>query len=244
MLSGLSDAMIVRIVIGLAFLVLILYIVVSGKNKEKPGGRDAAVRLDPQAMEQVPSDQPRQVADTEILEDFSEQPPLVFEETPVAAQHSHIGVRQTEAYEKIIMLYLAAKSGQTISGAELVLATEKVGLNYGHHNIYHRLSESSRSNEPVFSMANVIQPGYFDLSQIDSLQTPGVSFFMTLPGPVTAIQAWDTMLPIAERMAQLLDGVLLDSDRNALGRQRILHIKEELRTFDREKERQTIKPGR
>ena len=52
------------------------------------------------------------------------------------------------------------------------------------------------------------------------------------------------MLPIAERMAQLLDGVLLDSDRNALGRQRILHIKEELRTFDREKERQTIKPGR
>ena len=102
MLSGLSDAMIVRIVIGLAFLVLILYIVVSGKNKEKPGGRDAAVRLDPQALEQVPSDQPLQDADTEILEDFSEQPPLVFEETPVAAQHSHIGVRQTEEYEKII----------------------------------------------------------------------------------------------------------------------------------------------
>ena len=52
------------------------------------------------------------------------------------------------------------------------------------------------------------------------------------------------MLPIAERMAQLLDAVLLDSDRNALGRQRILHIKEELRAFDRDKERQIIKPGR
>jgi cell division protein ZipA len=93
-------------------------------------------------------------------------------------------------------------------------------------------------------MANVIQPGYFDLDQIDTLHTPAVSFFMTLPGPVTAIQAWDSMLPIAERMAQLLDAVLLDSDRNALGRQRILHIKEELRAFDRDKERQTIKPGR
>ncbi|MFY8207611.1 MAG: cell division protein ZipA, partial [Arenimonas sp.] len=131
-----------------------------------------------------------------------------------------------------------------ISGAELILATEKVGLVYGHNNIYHRLAEGANANEPIFSMANVIQPGYFDLDQIDALQTPGVSFFMTLPGPVTAIQAWDSMLPIAERMAQLLDAVLLDSDRNALGRQRILHIKEELRAFDRDKERQTIKPGR
>jgi cell division protein ZipA len=93
-------------------------------------------------------------------------------------------------------------------------------------------------------MANVIQPGNFNLDHIDTLQTPGVSFFMTLPGPVTAIQAWDSMLPIAERMAQLLDAVLLDSDRNALGRQRILHIKEELRAFDRDKERQIIKPVR
>jgi cell division protein ZipA len=244
MFSGLSDAMIVRIVIGLAFLVLILYIVLSGKSKAKSTARDAAVRIEPQGLEQVPSDDPRQGADAESHEDFTEQPALEFEDRAAANQHRHIGMRQSDEYEKIIMLYLAAKSGQTISGAELALATEKVGLNYGHHNIYHRLSESSRSNEPVFSMANVIQPGYFDLSQIDSLQTPGVSFFMTLPGPVTAVQAWDTMLPIAERMAQLLDGVLLDSDRNALGRQRILHIKEELRTFDREKERQTIKPGR
>jgi len=244
MFSGLSDAMVVRIVIGLAFLALILYIVLSGSKKAKSAGRDAAVRVEPQGLEQAPREGPQQEADAGGHEDFTEQPALEFEDKAAAGQHNHIGVRQSEEYEKIIMLYLAAKSGQTISGAELALATEKVGLNYGHHNIYHRLSESSHSNEPVFSMANVIQPGYFDLSQIDSLQTPGVSFFMTLPGPVTAIQAWDTMLPIAERMAQLLDGVLLDSDRNALGRQRILHIKEELRTFDREKERQTIKPGR
>lgn len=239
---GLSDAMILRIVIGAAFILLILYIIVSGKNKDRAVGRDSAVRVEPQVS---PSESPDGTPQEPEAEDvFTEQATLGFEDRPLANQNSHVGVRKSDEYEKIIMLYLAARSGHTISGAELVLATEKVGLIYGHHNIYHRLSESSRSNEPVFSMANVIQPGYFDLAQIDSLQTPGVSFFMTLPGPVTAIQAWDTMLPIAERMAQLLDAVLLDSDRNALGRQRILHIKEELRSFDREKERQTIKPGR
>lgn len=239
--SGLSDAMILRIVIGAAFFLLILYIVFSGKNKGKAAGRDSAVRVEPQAAVEDAGELERE---PEVEEVFTEQATLGFDDKPQAGLNSHVGVRKSDEYEKIIMLYLAARSGHTISGAELVLATEKVGLIYGHHNIYHRLSESSRSNEPVFSMANVIQPGFFDLSQIDSLQTPGVSFFMTLPGPVTAIQAWDTMLPIAERMAQLLDAVLLDSDRNALGRQRILHIKEELRSFDREKERQTIKPGR
>lgn len=242
MLSNLSDATLLRIIIGLAFVLIIVFILVSSKSKKSIISRNSATRTEPR----LDADAQLETEQVAIFEnnDYKEQASLGLEQKSDPDRHSHIGIRQTEEYEKLVMLYLAAKSGQTISGAELVLATEKVGLTYGHHNIYHRLAESSHSNEPVFSMANVIQPGYFDLHHIDTLQTPGVSFFMTLPGPVTAVQAWDTMLPIAERMAQLLDGVLLDSDRNALGRQRILHIKEDLRSFDRDKERQMIKPGR
>lgn len=242
MFSDLSDVMIMRIVIGVAFVVLMLVIIYSGKNKSKNTTTESAVRLEPQHTSEL--DVEALPVEPEVIEVYKEQSNLGFDDKTVNKKHNHIGVRKTEEYEKIIMLYMAAKSGHSISGAELVLATEKVGLVFGHHNIYHRLAESMHSNEPIFSMANVMQPGYFDLSQIDNLQTPGVSFFMTLPGPLTAMQAWDTMLPIAERMAQLLDAVLLDSDRNALGRQRVLHIKEELRAFDREKDRQTIKPGR
>jgi cell division protein ZipA len=242
MFSDLSDVVIVRMVVAGVFFLLILFIIFSGKRTSKPSAKDAAIRVEPHHNSPEVADDSQ--FDAINNEDFRTQATLGFEEKKSNNQHNYIGVRQSEQYEKIIMLYMAAKSGQSISGAELVLATEKVGLVYGHHNVYHRLSDSTHSNEPVFSMANVVQPGCFDLSQIDSLQTPGVSFFMTLPGPVSAIQAWDTMLPIAERMAQLLDTVLLDAERNALGRQRILHIKEELRAFDREKERQTIKPGR
>jgi cell division protein ZipA len=39
------------------------------------------------------------------------------------------------------------------------------------------------------------------------------------------------MLPTAQRMAELLDGVVLDESRNALGRQRIAHIRDELRAW-------------
>jgi len=245
MLSNLSDDTILRIIIGSVFLCIIIYILLSSRRRSRPASTPA-LRIDPEMrsdleLAAVNEDVAMyQAGETE----FREQAKLHFDSEPQARSNNRVGMRSNDAYEKLVMLYLAAKSGHSISGAELVLATEKVGLVYGHNNIYHRLAEGANANEPIFSMANVIQPGYFDLDQIDTLHTPAVSFFMTLPGPVTAIQAWDSMLPIAERMAQLLDAVLLDSDRNALGRQRILHIKEELRAFDRDKERQTIKPGR
>ena len=240
MLSNLSDEALVRIIIAAVFVLVIGYIVVSSRLRGRKPQARAAARQEPEAG---PAEDTADDAMPDEAE-YREQATLGFDSRPPTAKASQIGKRKSESYEKLVMLYLAAKSGQAISGAELVLATEKVGLVYGHHNIYHRLVDGPDAGEPVFSMANVVQPGYFDLANIDALQTPGVSFFMTLPGPVTAVQAWETMLPVAERMAQLLDGVLLDADRNALGRQRILHIKEELRTFDREKERQNIKPGR
>jgi cell division protein ZipA len=245
MLSNLSDATMLRIIITAVFLGIIIYILLSSRTRSRSASTPA-VRIDPE-IRSVPEEHADNVVGVMQPADeteFREQAKLHFETEPVARPSSRIGMRSTDAYEKLVMLYLAAKSGQSISGAELVLATEKVGLVYGHNSVYHRLAEGVHANEPIFSMANVIQPGNFNLDHIDTLQTPGVSFFMTLPGPVTAIQAWDSMLPIAERMAQLLDAVLLDSDRNALGRQRILHIKEELRAFDRDKERQIIKPVR
>ena len=87
-----------------------------------------------------------------------------------------------------------------------------------------------------------VTPGWFDLRAIQQLSTPGISFFMTLPGPLPALDAWDTLLPTAQRMAELLDGVLLDSERNALGRQRVANIRDELRAYDRQREKLVIKP--
>ncbi|HTM28414.1 MAG TPA: cell division protein ZipA C-terminal FtsZ-binding domain-containing protein, partial [Rhodanobacter sp.] len=84
----------------------------------------------------------------------------------------------------------------------------------------------------------------FDLARLDSVRTLGVSFFMTLPAPLSALDAWDAMLPTAQRLAELLDGQVLDEERNALGRQRVAHIRDELRGWDREHEGQEIIFGR
>jgi cell division protein ZipA len=52
------------------------------------------------------------------------------------------------------------------------------------------------------------------------------------------------MLPAAQRLAELLDAQLLDAEHNALGRQTIQHLRDELRAFDRARERSVIKPRR
>jgi cell division protein ZipA len=101
-------------------------------------------------------------------------------------------------------------------------------------NVFHRLVEAHPERGPVFSVANIMKPGSFDMAEIQALETPAIAFFLTLPAPINALDAWEAMEPTARRMAELLDGVVLDESRNALGRQRIAHLREELRTYDRQ----------
>ena len=94
-------------------------------------------------------------------------------------------------------------------------------------------------------MANMVKPGSFDMSKLDDACRRRASrLFMTLPGPLPALDAWEMLLPTAQRLAELLDATVLDEERNALGRQRIAHLRDELRAWDRKQERNQIKPGR
>jgi cell division protein ZipA len=146
--------------------------------------------------------------------------------------------------ERIVTLFVVAREGSVFHGPDLIVAAEKAGLEFGDMGIYHRLLDGKREQGPIFSVANMLKPGNFDLTRLEALRTPGLSFFMTLPAPIPALDAWDAMLPTAQRLAELLDGQVLDEERNALGRQRIAHIRDELRGWDRDHEGKEIIFGR
>lgn len=183
-------------------------------------------------------------------------PPVATAATPAAAAptaptaakvppRSDLGRRPAQLpVERIVTLFVVAREGGHFNGPDLVVATEKAGLEFGDMGIYHRLLDGKRELGPIFSVANMLKPGNFDLARLDALHTPGVSFFMTLPGPLPALDAWDAMLPTAQRLAELLDGHVLDEERNALGRQRIAHIRDQLRGWDRDHEGKEIIFGR
>ncbi|MEO8673695.1 MAG: cell division protein ZipA [Tahibacter sp.] len=159
------------------------------------------------------------------------------------APRSPIGVRPEQPVERIVTLFVSSRAGSVMHGADLVVAAEKCGLEFGDMGIFHRMVDGKPELGPIFSAANMVKPGHFDMSRVDQLNTPGLSFFMALPGPLSALDAWDTMLPTAQRLAELLDAVVLDEERNALGRQRVAHIRDELRAWDRRRDGNRIKPG-
>ncbi|MBP1475914.1 cell division protein ZipA [Frateuria sp. MAH-13] len=204
----------------------------------KPSGRAASI-ID--AL-RAPSGAPETLAPAPVVASAPVPAPAPAPKAPPA---SDLGRRPSQLpMERIVTLFVMARDGGVFNGADLIVAAEKAGLEYGHLGIYHRLVDGKREQGPIFSVANMLKPGNFDLTRLDALRTPGLSFFMTLPGPLPALDAWDAMLPTAQRLAELLDGQVLDEERNALGRQRIAHIRDELRGWDRDHEGQEIIFGR
>lgn len=136
--------------------------------------------------------------------------------------------------EKIVTLYLRARDNHKIAGADLLEAALKSGMVFGAHDIFHRIVDGNR--QPVFSMANLTNPGVFDKHAWNTMQTKGVTLFMTLPGPLSALDAWDAMLATGRRLAELLHADLLNVSREVFTRQCEGQIREELRAFERQQQ--------
>jgi cell division protein ZipA len=256
MMEGLSDTALLRIAIGIAALVLFAVIVFTSRRKPGQGKRTPSSRPEAGASErQEPTLREILEADAGTGGEAAgiEQSELDLLERTLAgdqvpdrrpAPAPLPGARVDDNFDKVVSLFLAARAGQMLHGPDLVVAAEKAGLVFGHMSVFHRLVDNHPDKGPIFSVANLVKPGSFDMSHIQDLRTPGISFFMALPGPVTALDAWDAMLPTAQRMAELLDGVLLDEERNALGRQRIAHLREELRNYDRKQSKWDLRTTR
>jgi len=89
-------------------------------------------------------------------------------------------------------------------------------------NIFH----SMHQGKTVFSIAKVVEPGTFDINQISSFDTPGISLILQLPGPVAADVAFEVLISEAFDMANTLGGTVLDADRSTLSKQTVQHMRE------------------
>ncbi|RLK51041.1 cell division protein ZipA [Alkalispirillum mobile] len=135
--------------------------------------------------------------------------------------------------DKIVAIHVAAPEGHVFAADALVDALERAGLEYGEHGIFHRHVRTEQGPARVFSAANMIKPGWFDLDRAAQDETPGAAFFLQLPGPVDGMAAFDDMLRVARDVADRLGGRLLDARRCDLSRQAMEHIREELREYRR-----------
>lgn len=244
-----SDVWLLRLGILVAGAILVAAIYFFGRPRRsgqgrrvKPDARDG--RMEPTLgaqLEHEIADGPDYGSDAVVQSEIELPDPGPGSGAALAA--SELGKRSSDDFDQIVTLYIAARAGHALRGPDIVVAAEKAGLTYGHMSVFHRLVEGNPAGGPIFSVANIKKPGSFEMAEIQTLETPAIAFFLTLPAPVSALDAWDAMLPITQRMADLLDGVVLDEQRNALGRQRIAGLRDEMRAYDRQHEMAPITRG-
>ncbi len=136
-------------------------------------------------------------------------------------------LKQSEK-NKIVTLFLHAKDGQQFDWHLIQSAADQVGLEFGKDNLYYRFKGFGEGKELIFMVANMLKPGIFQ----PDMRTTGLVLIMTLPGVMSALDMWDSMFPVGERIAKLLGGKLTDENHHIFSRQRIAAMRDEMRDFD------------
>jgi cell division protein ZipA len=197
------------------------------------------------------SDTQRESIDTDLLDDL---PPIWIDEEqtvtrprpatskaatekPAAkpavkpAPKTKTAPRQAMPY--YFILNVLVKSEETFSGDTVLQTLEELGLRFGDMDIYHYYPEAE-SAEPVYSIADALNPGYLKPDDLPGRGLKGLSLFMELPNPMSGEQAYDQMLEAGKRLAWTLNGSLCDETRSVLTPQTISHHKERIAEYNRQ----------
>lgn len=156
-----------------------------------------------------------------------------FDDEPDQAAQQNLASKQPAEPEEVLIINVMAHKGEMLSGADLLDVILQCGMRYGSMDIFHRYSDAKGEGALLFSMANMVKPGTFDLDAMDEFETPGVSLFMTLPIDADSMQSFELMVDTAQAIAEGLNGELKDEQRSAMTRQTLEHCRQRIRDFER-----------
>lgn len=168
----------------------------------------------------------------------TESAPLGPAEGPAAAAAASSPKRGDAApassgRELIVVLFVAAQEGHAFSGPTLADAFAQVGLRFGEMDIYHHFGVGHmRPEHPVFSVANMFEPGTFDPQAMDGFATAGLALYTRLPQAVDGRVAFELMLNTAQRLAEQLGGRVIDEARKPLDMDAIERLRRRVGDFE------------
>lgn len=133
----------------------------------------------------------------------------------------------------VLVLNVVGSDGDELNGAQLLPILLTLGFKFGEMDIFHRHADSAGNGEVLFSLANMVKPGVFDLDNMEQFLTTGVSLFMTLPHRNGNLETFNLMLNAAAKIAEEFSGQVLDGNRSTLTKQSTQHYVERIREVER-----------
>lgn len=166
------------------------------------------VKLSDQAKQAVTAEPvgARELAEIDLTVDDLEQPP---------AEEQHTAINTVNDWDMVIAFTILAPEGQKFSGLDLKAALKTLSFQHGDMQIYHRMTPGMHK-KPLFSVANIVDPGTFNPQNDATMNTPGVLLFTKLPGPVNGLTLFDDLLETAQSLADKLNGILCDQSRQQI----------------------------
>jgi len=150
------------------------------------------------------------------------------------AKPSTAAPRET-SIDDVLVIYVRAKNEKGFFGPSLLQCILESGLRFGERDIFHRHESKAGSGEVLFSMANAVKPGTFDLAEMDHCYIRAVAFYLILPGPHHTKAAFEEMLAAARKLETELGGEIKDDQHSVLTAQTIEHYRRRIAEFERKK---------
>ena len=140
---------------------------------------------------------------------------------------------------KVCALNVIARADHGFTGDDTLRVLLGCGLRFGDMDFFH-FSETNGGTPTIqFSVANMMQPGVFDLENMDELSTQGLMFFLTLPGPHDMARAFDLMLETARTVAHSLGGDVYDETRSVMTKQHVESLRQSIREYENKQRAET-----
>lgn len=133
----------------------------------------------------------------------------------------------------VFILYVVARLEEGFSGMDILETLLACDLRFGDMDFFHRHERASGRGAIEFSVANMMKPGVFDIDNMEPLQTRGLMFFVTLPGPADMLKAFDYMYETTKVVAKALDADIQDETRSVITRQSLEHMRQQIRELER-----------